>query len=241
MPRTVQQLIWRLQGIGAHDSDNEDFRNIGEISDADLKNILAVLESNPVEGVLNLPSLLNLDSEEMVMPVVLKAVLQASPFIKYITLGAWDDQSGSWTFHIMHTECGVSCFHNPQTVDTHRIDRSMAIIAHAIQTDMYFTRFYFYFGNLPNAKQYIVQIGQALQKAPRPSGFTLDGISLGEVAADLDLTAECTTWTNKQILHELWRPWRQEMLFALAMVSDKVGLLHDAYDLIARMFLDAQL
>ena len=238
--RTVQQLIWRLQGIGAHDSDNKNFRNIGEISDADLKNILAVLESNPVEGFLILPSLLNLAPEEMVMPVVLKAVLQASPF-KYIGLGDNDDPSGSWTFHIMHTECVVTCFHNPQTVDTHRIDRSMALIAHAVQTDTYFTHFHFYFGKLPNAKHYTVQIGQALQKAPRCPGFTLEGISLGEVAVELELAAECTTWTNEQILHELWRPWRQEMLLALAMVSDKVELLDDLYVLIARMFLDAQL
>ena len=167
MPRrTVQQLIGRLEGIGAHDSHNENFRDIGEISGADLKNILAVLGSNLMKGFLILPPLLNLAPVEMVMPVVLKAVLQVSPFIKHICLGALNDRSGCWTFTISGTACAVSCFHNPQTVDTHRIDRSMAVIAHAVQTDTYFTRFRFYFEKLPNVKHYTVQIGQALQKAP---------------------------------------------------------------------------
>ena len=230
----------------------EKYSGIGRIPDAERMQIIAALDADTSIGTpICLPAV-NMVGVEVVAAVI-KNMFKSDATLSLVLLGAVRNQEDWWCFdtplayenddrpHRLNvTYCSKSRGPKPRK---HFEKQVIELLADAVQTDRHFTHFdfdwscwnvdddgYHRFSN--DNDQHAYTIGQALQKAPRLSQLTLEGPKLCRVAKQLGLSAEYKTSTNTEILEEMWRPWREDMLLMFAMSilpDDMLQLIIKAY------------
>jgi hypothetical protein len=204
----------------------EIYRGIERIPTAERIRIIAFLDSPfDLNTILYLPSV-DLVGVEVVAAVI-KNIFKSDATLSFVIFGIPEARYDWWSFktplaydnddrphrlEVMHSNRSIETGAHIQTV--------VKLLADAIETDRHFTHLILNWSlwNSKDNENLDYTIGQALRKAPRLSALTLEGPILCHVAEQLGLSSECQTWTNTQILEQMWRPWREGILLAFAVV-----------------------